>query len=390
MNTIQAQAVLPLSNNGKVGDITANKSQDLQASEQSRASSGTDFYSSTAANDSFVARVLSTSIGNVFSKSGHALDIVDNTNNLDDKYSAETDDSANTIDIELVTNNVVSFVESALGKLATNGADEEKLSFFRDEAVKGVEIGIDQAKLELIAISDDALFSMIDKTKDAIVDGLQNLSISPITYQQQLKDDSVSLAGDSIVKVTNNSGHAATIEFDPNGFDNAYVNQAVSYYTTSASTISFAVARLEEPNREKLANLINDLDSLASTFYRSDLTSAYETVIDKGFSNQELIDLAKVRGTTEAHSQVKAYEDIQNLSSENQSLEMEVPKAVTDYINKYLSIMDVSKESLQSEQDFNDVLNGLVNQMKDVQVPDLLQAINRFHAFNSNFVSLES
>jgi hypothetical protein len=47
--------------------------------------------------------------------------------------------------------------------------------------------------------------------------------------------------------------------------------------------------------------------------------------------------------------------------------------------------MESSESTFSSAKDFNQVINGLVNQMKDVQIPDLLQAINRFHAFNSKF-----
>jgi alkylhydroperoxidase family enzyme len=50
--------------------------------------------------------------------------------------------------------------------------------------------------------------------------------------------------------------------------------------------------------------------------------------------------------------------------------------------------MESTRQTLASDQQYSEIINGLVNQMKDVQVPDLLQAINRFHAFNSKFIDM--
>jgi hypothetical protein len=32
------------------------------------------------------------------------------------------------------------------------------------------------------------------------------------------------------------------------------------------------------------------------------------------------------------------------------------------------------------------MINGIINEMKDIQVPDLVQAINRFHSFNQQML----
>ena len=81
---------------------------------------------------------------------------------------------------------------------------------------------------------------------------------------------------------------------------------------------------------------------------------------------------------------MKIYGDIQHIAGNGES-DFTAPKAVAEYVNRYLDILENSKSTLANDEDFNQVINGLVNQMKDVQVPDLLQAINRFHSFNSNF-----
>jgi hypothetical protein len=48
--------------------------------------------------------------------------------------------------------------------------------------------------------------------------------------------------------------------------------------------------------------------------------------------------------------------------------------------------METTNKTFEGLAEYNEIINGIVNQMEDVQVPDLLTAINRFHSFNSQFV----
>jgi hypothetical protein len=72
--------------------------------------------------------------------------------------------------------------------------------------------------------------------------------------------------------------------------------------------------------------------------------------------------------------------------SENTAVDSKAPKAVAEYLNKILDAYSQSADSLGSEKDFNNVINSLVNELKDVQVPDILSAINRFHKFNAKLM----
>ncbi len=72
--------------------------------------------------------------------------------------------------------------------------------------------------------------------------------------------------------------------------------------------------------------------------------------------------------------------------SESPSIDLQAPKAVAEYLNKVLDGMNQAAHKLGSQEDFKSVINSLVNEMKDVQVPDILSAINRFHAFNAKLM----
>ena len=41
-----------------------------------------------------------------------------------------------------------------------------------------------------------------------------------------------------------------------------------------------------------------------------------------------------------------------------------------------------AESSLESREDYNTLIAGIINKMEDVKVPDLISAINRFRSFN--------
>jgi len=163
MNTIQAQSVLPNSSAGKVVDIALNN-PDFAHIKDNMNVVKSDVYSATAANDSFVAKVFTSSIGKTMGHISYQADTRPEKNSLSEKYESEKSDEKPSINIDTVTKNVVGFVESAIGHLAKSGVESAKLQFFIDEAAKGVDVGVDQAKLALVGIANNELFSMIDST----------------------------------------------------------------------------------------------------------------------------------------------------------------------------------------------------------------------------------
>lgn len=85
---------------------------------------------------------------------------------------------------------------------------------------------------------------------------------------------------------------------------------------------------------------------------------------------------------------VKAYDYVQRFNDE-QSSERDQEnsvKPVAQYLEKMLSVFEQSNQTLQSLGDYNTMINGIINEMKDIQVPDLVQAINRFHSFNQQML----
>lgn len=387
MNTIQAYTVR-----------TANGSDTVVKSPNDQTIAGKptiaaaildeDHYSTTIANDAVVAKVISSSINNSFDKSSANQEFA-SSEKLNAKSTTEDlNNVPKVFNIDTVTANVVGFVENALSSLATRGYDQEQLTFFRDEAVTGVEVGIDQAKIELIGLSSEALFTTIDKTKDSIIGGINQLAVNPLEYKHSLQNGETGTQRElASVEVISANKEAMKIDFESRAFNDSKTNGNRSLFTTSSSNISFAVqGGQEDDSQQQLANFVNKVDGLVNSFYRGNAESAYNSSRDLGYSDSEILSLAKQHNKANATTQMKTYGEIQHINTKENLTDSVAIKAVTEYVNRYLDVMESSSNTLNSKQDFNQVLNGLVNQMKDVQVPDLLQAINRFHAFNKKFM----
>jgi hypothetical protein len=391
MNTIQAQtAVAPSSNTGKA-DV-ASPSSNISTLSIKSVTGKDDHYSASAANDIVIARVITSSIGKSFNfNRAESNELTAATAaKLNERFWPHSPNEDTLPNIKSVTNNVVSFVESALSNLASRGFNKEQLSFFKSEAKIGVEVGIDQAKLDLIGFASDDILTTIDNTKHSILDGIKQLSVEPQDYPSKVKVSGTSTQGTNpefaAVRINTLDKKVVKLDFDMQAFQSSSFESEKSIYTTSSSNISFAVnGNIEQSRHQSIANLINKIDGLANSFYRTNVEDAFSQSLELGYTGKDILALASQLNQKDNVQQIKMYEDIEHLSPFKQHANLAAPKAVAQYVNKYLDVLESSQSTLHDQKDFNQVIVGLVNQMKDVQVPDLLQAINRFHAFNKQF-----
>ena len=388
MNTLQILNSLSVKRTGGlVNAATSTVKDGIQKADNAVVAN--DRYSASSANDEVVAKVLSLSINKSVDQSVRVDANNEIQSPLSERFEQVNEAQNGLFSIETVTNNVVNFVGRALSNMAANGFDSAQLDYFRNQAKEGVEVGIGQAKLELVGIADDDLFSSIDKTKDAILSGINKLSVDPSEYaanaQVQKSNSSGTQNSYSSIAVNTNNHDSVKVDFESLAFNSAQgLDDKRSMFTSNASNISFSIeGELSDAQANKIANLVNQVDSLTNAFYRSDIESAYTKAIDAGYSNNEIASLARQLGKVDSSGVALAYGEIQHMNKQNAEASNSAPKAVAEYLNKYLDLMDSSKSTLEDKKDFNEIINGIVNQMKDVQVPDLLNAINRFHAFNN-------
>lgn len=367
MNTLQAV------NGGSFAGIPVeqNTKQRVQSSTEGRHVTSADHISGSA-NDEVVVKVLNTQISESFDASVEAEVINFPNNSLGDKLtkSLQVQDDYS---VESVVTNVSAFVGKAIASLAQQGHDTEQLMFMREQAKLGVETGIEKAKHELANVLSSAVLDKIDHTKGALMDAIDSIPVDASEYasiQSTFESDEdyakINISRANAPSVVLEFGTTPFIDSEKAALD---VSNVVENYETRISQISYSISN-ETANQamsgytEKLADFVNQADGLLHTFFRKGIASDYQ-IASLSTTDDELLHIAKTQ------------EDSTHLSEEGRN--------VVDYLDKYLDLLDSGNNVLTSENDFNSIINGIINEMSDVQIPDLVSAINKFHQFNSKF-----
>nr|WP_136252663.1 DUF5610 domain-containing protein [Ningiella ruwaisensis] len=376
MNTVEVKSAFTELSSVNAKNIIDFKTQQEAKLSQVGASQADDTFQ---ADSRVVAKVLSFSLEKRLSSdsSAHFKDVSNNIRMADK-------DSNSFFDIDTVVGNVLSFVSTSLASMAKDGASKDKLEYFKTQAQAGVSVGVQQAKDELKDIVNDDFIAKVDEAYSSILEAISRLSSKPGDYS-----DEVSTSKHQHVEVNSKSGSKLMLSFGGKAFANDTADND-RIFTTQDSNISFSVKDLRAETEEllqteQLASFINQLDGLLNSFYRNNMEDKFIKASELGYSKAELHSMASQMTHKEFNKATNKYGTIQHYNELTSSEMSSSPKAVAQYVARMMEVTRTSNEILLSEDDYKEIINGLVNQMKDVQVPDLVQAINRFHAFNSQF-----
>lgn len=342
-------------------------------------------------NQKVAARVLSISINQSLTIEGRTADVTPKEDNIDEQEKAPL------FDFEEVARNVLNFVGSVINKAAASGAAPDDLNSLFEQARSGVSKGIKMAEDELGTNATDEVKQGIAKSKSSIFDGikrLENTIFDKIEENQAVKSKSYSYekAELSEFSVRTRDGDTVNIQLglrenvsEKTFTDGGDVENSNYIYQQTTNFSMQVKGELDDAELKAIGDLIAQVDDLANTFYRGDIESAYQEALNIGFDNKELGSFAVQLTQIESSQKLKKYSEVQKYS-ESSSVDLKAPKAVADYVNKVLNAYSQSAEKLDSDEDFKAVINSIVNELKDVQVPDILSAINRFHTFNAKLL----
>ena len=342
-------------------------------------------------NRKVAARVLGVSISQSLTIEGRTSDV-----------SAKTDDDEQKakkplFDFEEVARNVLNFVGNVIKKAASDGAPDDKLNSLFEQARYGVSKGIKLAEDELGDKATDEVKEGIANSKASIFDGIKDLETS--IFDKTEKNTSIVSNSLSIQKaelsefsVRTRDGDEVRISFgmrenaskESFTLDNGNSQSKLVYQQTTSFSMQVK-GELDEGELKAIGNLVAQADDVANMFYRGNIEQAYEKALDIGYDNKELQSFALQLTKVESSQKIQKYGEVQQYS-DTPSADLKAPKAVAEYLNKVLNGMNQASEQLGSQEDFNSIINSLVNEMKDVQVPDILTAINRFHTFNAKLL----
>ena len=388
MNSLEIRPVLPEAKGVEAGKVVEFK--ESQVSEHSNKLNRSDYYSASNANSGVAAKILDFSLAKKVSEGLPSIE----KGEVTPVRSFQKLASAEDYDLEKVVMNVVGFVSQALSNLAEKGALPSELKYYKDQAVEGVKSGVADAKQELASMGSESLIERIEKTETSIVKAISELSdYSTVSTDSHFKSapPQGEIVQANIARITLHGAKELDVAFGQGAFSPSSIAENRKVYTSNASNISFSVSgNVTSDEIDTLANIINQTDDVLNKFYKKDIESRYEKSIDSGYDNTSITELAMQQSSVEANSPVAAYNSVKKLGSdhlvfEGDHLEGSHIKAVSDYVSRMLNISEKASEELGSQDDYNQLINSLVNEMKDVQVPDLLQAINRFHLFNAKF-----
>jgi len=204
----------------------------------------------------------------------------------------------------------------------------------------------------------------------------------------QLRFESVKqFSASSFYSASENNQDADTSNEDNQGSSSQQVER---YQYFESNGISFSLkGELDDEELTAIADLVEQTQDLADTFYNGDVDKAFEQALTLGFDDKELVGYALQLNRTTQAEVVKAYENIQHYS-ENGEVENQygsIVSPISQYLEKMMSAFENATNTLESGEDYNSLIAGIINEMEDVQVPDLVTAINRFHSFNQQLLN---
>ncbi|GAA0853859.1 DUF5610 domain-containing protein [Aliiglaciecola litoralis] len=158
----------------------------------------------------------------------------------------------------------------------------------------------------------------------------------------------------------------------------------------SQSNLSFTVnGELDEAELASIGQLVSDANDLAKDFFDGDIETAFNQALELGFDKQELAGYALQLTRQEQVEVVKAYESVSqydgNESATNAS--SKPVERVSDYLAKMLNVLDQSQQKLEDSEQYEKLINSLVNRVQDVDTNELVSAINDFHVFNKQLLN---
>ncbi len=306
-------------------------------------------------------------------------------------------------DFSSVHREVYGFVDSALKKFATNGANADELTEKREQALAGIQLGASQAKEDLADIFNDESLSKIDEFVLNIQNDLNDIDIPSMVTNAQAGSSGpkLQLNGDIPSQKTTltssenfvlANGQSVLMNFAPIEVDDFTKTSNLSKQTdanveekpnssSDTGSIQKEVA-VEYDYLTKTRELVSDIKSVVDDYFYNGIEDKYNGLMQQGYTRTEMRNMSETIDGQKKRQSIQQYNGIQHLSTGSND-KRSYPNEVAQYINKLSEVIEASEELFTTKEDYNRVINGLVNEMKDVQVPDLVSAINRIHLFNS-------
>ena len=118
------------------------------------------------------------------------------------------------------------------------------------------------------------------------------------------------------------------------------------------------------------------------------MDTALDKALDLGYDENELAGFALKLNSREVVSEkISAYKEVSDGDSSELKKYM---RPIKEYMDELKALNQLLDTTLKDGEGYKELVNGVINQMKEVHVPDVLSAINRFHLFNGRINALKA
>lgn len=214
----------------------------------------------------------------------------------------------------------------------------------------------------------------------------KEVSASPSTGQVEPQPNSFGLAPEVTDEVP--EGAVEQVSKEPSSESPMQLEER--YLFIEKNNLSFSVrGQLDEQELVAIGNLVNDANDLAELFFDDDIEGAFQNALELGYNQQELSGFALQLTKRQQVEVVSTYKTVSNFNedSDTKADPVQAVKPVSQYLDKMLTVFEQAQQRLQDNSAYEQLVNGIVNQVGRLETTDLLSAINRFHTFNNQLLS---
>ena len=389
-------------------DVTLKKQLQQEGLRQAR-----EFQQSSQATQVTVSQ---TRVGSTVLVSSLEQEVVLKERRFDNRQFDKAEENKSAFDFEEVASNVLKFVGGVVRGAAKSGADEAQLTDLIGQARSGVAKGIALAEKDLAGFMNQEITDGIRNSKEAIGEGIDNIEKEVLSPFRGTMEVGASLSAQYAqlqsggLKITTKDGDEVEISF---GQSRQYQYSASERITSSANSngdanapatpesdvvarrslnvqlseyrgISFSVqGELDDDELGAISDLVKQITDVSKSFFNGDLDTALDKALNLGYDEKELADFALKLNSREVVSEkISAYKEV---SDGNSSELKKYMRPIKEYMDELKALNQLLDTTLKDGEGYKELVTGVINQMKEVHVPDVLSAINRFHLFNGRY-----
>ena len=394
-------------------DVALKKQLQQEGLRQAR-----EFQQSSQATQVTVSQ---TRVGSTVLVSSLEQEVVLNERRFDNRQFDKAEENKSAFDFEEVASNVLKFVGGVVRGAAKSGADEAQLTDLIGQARSGVAKGIALAEKDLAGFMNQEITDGIRNSKEAIGEGIDNIEKEVLSPFRGTMEVGASLSAQYAqsqsggLKITTKDGDEVEISF---GQSRQYQYSASERITSSANSngdanapatpesdvvarrslnvqlseyrgISFSVqGELDDDELGAISDLVKQITDVSKSFFKGDLDIALDKALELGYDEKELAGFALKLNSREVVSEkISAYKEVSDGDSSELKKYM---RPIKEYMDELKALNQLLDTTLKDGEGYKELVTGVINQMKEVHVPDVLSAINRFHLFNGRINALKA